>query len=254
MSPVCPVHSQVVFPINLTTSLSSLQRLCSTFWTAATSLECHRIKKLVWGTGGKGIHVAPSLGTLSACWHCRGVTCCVSLGAPRFLCSGALPACLGPALGEVVVSLEGVTQYKMQDTLWEPRTLWGVEKATGKPKPIPAKQVVSQRLHFTNQPTSLSAGGYRTCSAERTLVGGHSSSNRLVPPSAPRRACSKTFTCFACGTFGLGDPSIQFSPASRTVCAHTPHGLPHQPVPVCVTRAGFVTQSCFDSSFAESLL
>lgn len=114
------------------------------------SLESHSIKKRVWGTGGKGIHVAPSLGTLSACWHRRGVTRCVFLGTPRFLCSGALPACLRPALGEVVVSLGGAAQCEMQDTLWEPRTLWDLEKPIGKPEPIHAKQVVSQWLLFTN--------------------------------------------------------------------------------------------------------
>lgn len=102
------------------------------------------------GMCSSGTHVAPGLGTLSVCWHCQGVTRCVFLGTPRFLCSGALPARLGPALGEVVVSLGRVAQSEMRDTLWESRTLLDLEKPTGKPKSIPAKQVVSQWLIFTN--------------------------------------------------------------------------------------------------------
>lgn len=79
-------------------------------------------------------------------------------------CARALPTYLPSALGEVMVSLAGVIQCEVQDTLWERRSLWGLAK------PFPAKQSFSQQLLSTNKLTSLCSGGYKICSTEKMLV------------------------------------------------------------------------------------
>lgn len=81
---------------------------------------------------------------------------------PRHLCSGALPACLGSALGRGV---QGDVQVLCGRR--------GVGGALRNPQatPIPAKQLFSHQLLPTSKLTSLGASGYKICSTEKNVSG-----------------------------------------------------------------------------------
>lgn len=129
------------------------------------------VEKLIWESGRKGGCVyssQDSFGFLSLeappiGWALLGNHALSLQELPDF-CARALPTCPASALGEVVVSLAGVIQCEVQDTLWEQKSLWGLAK------PFPAKHFFSHQLLSTNKLTSLCSGGYKICSTEKMVL------------------------------------------------------------------------------------
>lgn len=66
-------------------------------------------------------------------WCCREATHCLYLRELPDFWARPWATRVASALGEVTVSLGGVSQCEVQDTLWEHRSLWGLEKPTHRP-------------------------------------------------------------------------------------------------------------------------
>lgn len=95
------------------------------------------------------------------CWLCRE-TQTDFMGTPRLLCSGALPACLGSALGEVMAAWE-VVQGDIQVLCG--RT--GVGGVLRNPQATPFLPAALSTVKLT----SLGSSGYKICSTEKNVSG-----------------------------------------------------------------------------------